>query len=112
MPWRLLPAQFWVAPLSAPGRGGHRIEPPWPDILIGTGRQSVGLSVAVREASSGWTFTVQIQNPAVPLDGFDAVVVPRHDGLSGPNVIQTLGALNGVTPEALAAARARFAPSS
>jgi mitochondrial fission protein ELM1 len=110
LPWRWLPPRFWVAPLSAPGRGGDRIEPPWPDILIATGRQSVGLSVAVREASDGSTFTVQIQNPAIPLEGFDAVVVPRHDELSGPNVIRTLGALNGVTPESLAAARARFAP--
>jgi mitochondrial fission protein ELM1 len=110
LPWRWLPPQFWLAPLAAPGRGGDRIEPPWPDILIATGRQSVGLSVAVRKASNGWTFTVQIQNPAIAPGNFDAVVVPRHDGLSGPNVIQTLGAMNGVVAESLTAARARFAP--
>ena len=108
-PWRYLPPRFWFAPMRALGPGSDRLEPPWPDLLIGTGRQSVALSIAVRRLSRGRTFTVQIQNPAVPLDNFDLVVAPLHDRLEGPNVISTRGSLTGVTAERLAAAARRFA---
>lgn len=108
-PWRSLPPLFWLNPLSATAANSDPVQPPWPDLLIATGRQTVALSRAVRKASSGRTFTVQIQNPAVPLDGFDLVVTPRHDRLGGPNVIETFGALNRVRPQAVEAASREFA---
>jgi mitochondrial fission protein ELM1 len=74
------------------------LEPPWPDLLIATGRHSVAASLLVRKLSEGHSFTVQLQNPVIALSHFDLVVVPRHDNLSGPNVIATRGALNRVTP--------------
>jgi len=37
------------------------------------------------------------------------VVTPEHDGLSGPNVISTVGSMHGVNAQALAAAREDFA---
>ena len=40
---------------------------------------------------------------------FDQVVVTRHDGLAGPNVIVTRTALHQATPARLAAARAEWA---
>jgi mitochondrial fission protein ELM1 len=42
------------------------------------------------------------------VSAFDRVIVPRHDRLSGPNVIDTLGALNGLGPETIAAAAERW----
>jgi hypothetical protein len=108
VPWRWLPPQLWLSPLSAPGAGGDRPEAPWPDILIATGRQTVALACAIRSASAGRTFTIQIQDPRVPPRRFDVVVAPRHDRLSGENVVVTEGALHRVTPERLTAARERF----
>ena len=62
-----------------------------------------------REGGGG-TFTVQLQNPVIDPSRFDLVVVPRHDTLSGKNVMTTRGALHRVTPEMLATEGAKFAP--
>ena len=103
-PWSLLPPQLWLAPFSAPGPGSDPLAPPWPDLLIAAGRQSVALSIAIKQASGGRCFTVQLLDPRVDPANFDMVVAPKHDGLEGTNVIVTRGALNRVTPERLAAA--------
>lgn len=83
---------------------GNPLSPPWPDLLIATGRASVPASLYVRQASAAAgkaTFTVQLQNPIISPRFFDLVVVPQHDGLVGPNVLTTRGALHRVTPELL-----------
>ncbi len=100
----------WRRLLPGLRSGDYGLRPPWPRLLIASGRQSVAPALAVGRASRGATFTVQIQNPRVALDRFDLVVVPEHDGLVGPNVVTTLGSLHGVTPARLAAAREVFAP--
>jgi len=109
-PWKYLPPQLWPRPLSAPGPGGDRLEPPWPDLLIASGRQAVAPAIAIREAAGGATVTVQIQNPTVDPARFDLVITPAHDGLGGPNVLSTLGAMHGVTAARLEEAARRFAP--
>jgi mitochondrial fission protein ELM1 len=80
-------------------------------VLIASGRQTVAPSMAIRRAGGGRTFTVQIQNPVVDPAAFDVVVAPRHDRLTGPNVIETVGGLNRVTEARLGAAAARFGPA-
>lgn len=110
-PWRWLPAPLWLTPFAALGPRSDPLAPPWPALLIGCGRMSVPLSVAVRRASAGRTFTVQLQKPEVSPACFDLVVPPRHDGLAGENVIVTVGALNRATPERLAAEARRVGPS-
>ena len=47
----------------------------------------------------------------MPLDRFDIVIAPRHDGLKGPNVITTLGSLHGLTDAKLKDAAETFGPS-
>jgi mitochondrial fission protein ELM1 len=86
------------------------IAPPWPDVLIATGRHSVAASLAVRSASPR-TFRIQIQNPGVRARLFDLVAAPAHDRLSGENVLSCRGALHRATPGRLASEAARFAPS-
>ncbi len=108
-PWRWLPPQFWFAPLSAPGPDGDPLAPPWPDLLIASGRKSAAPAKAIRRASGGKTFTVQVQNPVMAPHHFDLVVAPRHDRLEGSNVISTTGSLHGLTAEVLARESARFA---
>lgn len=113
-PWCWLPPALWPFPFAALGPASDRLAPPWPRVLIAVGRRSVAFSMAVRRAARGATFTVQIQNPKVALSNFDVVVAPKHDAVAGPNVIETMGATHGITPETLAEAaersRARLAP--
>ena len=110
-PWSWLPPRLWFAALSAPGPRGDPLAPPWPDLLIACGRRTAALSAAIRAAGRGRTFAVQILDPKLPPDRFDVVVAPRHDRLTGANVIATLGVLNRVTPERLADAAQRAAAS-
>ena len=90
------------------------ITPPWPDILIATGRASVPASLYARRMSKKdggrGTFTVQIQNPVIDPSRFDLVVVPRHDALTGKNVMTTRGSLHRVTPEMLKREAEKFQP--
>jgi mitochondrial fission protein ELM1 len=109
-PWRHLMPGLWLKPFAALDLRGDSLVPPWPDLLIASGRVTVALSVAIRRASQGKTFTVQIQSPAVWLDRFDLIIAPAHDRLEGANIVSTTGGLHRVTPERLAAAAATIAP--
>ena len=110
-PWKYLPPQLWCCALHAAGPGSDPLQPPWPDLLIATGRPTVAVARAIRLASGGKTFTVQIQNPGIAPRHFDLVVAPQHDRLQGANVICTHGALHRVTAARLAAEAQRLAPS-
>jgi uncharacterized protein len=101
-----LPPTLWPNPLS--GNAGDVLAPPWPHVLISSGRGSVAAALAVRRASGGKIFTVHIQTPYVHPSHFDVVVIPQHDSLRGDNVLVTRTALHGVTQERLAAAAQCF----
>jgi uncharacterized protein len=109
-PWRWLPASLVRAPLAALGPKGDRLTPPWPDLWIASGRQTVPLTRDMRHLSGGRTFTVQIQDPAIDPAAIDLIVTPEHDRLRADNVLTTRGSLGRVTPDRLAAAAAAFAP--
>ena len=110
-PWSWLPPALRPGALRDPGPGGDHLRAPWPDLLIACGRQSVAPAMAIRRAGAGACFTVQLLDPRTPPERFDVVVAPRHDGLLGANVIDTIGALHRVTPERLSEAADRFAAS-
>lgn len=99
LPWRLIPPA---------ARTGDPIDAPYPDIWIAAGRATLPLSTRMLTWSAGKTFVVQAQDPRAPLDRFDLVIPPEHDGLTGPNVVPTLGAPNRITAEKLALDLARF----
>ena len=107
-PWAWLPPQLWLAPLAAVSEHGRRLAPPWPDLVIGCGRNTAAPSLAIRRASGGRTIAAQIQDPGVGRGEFDLMVVPEHDRLRGPRVITSKGALHRVTATKLAAAPKRF----
>jgi len=90
--------------------GGTDIQPPWPDIMIATGRTSVVASLYVKRAAGSRTFVVQLQNPRLSLKSFDRVIAPAHDELTGDNVIQTIGAMHRVTPRLLNSEAIKWAP--
>jgi mitochondrial fission protein ELM1 len=109
-PWRWLPAAWWPRPLAAQRRNADPLTPPWPDLIITAGRTGFAPAVEIRRRAAGKTLLVAIQNPRMQLDLFDLIVVPAHDGLSGPNVLVTDGAPHRITPARLAAAAAAWAP--
>ena len=106
-PWSWLPAHRQLPGLLRHGIK-ERLGQPWPDILISCGRRSAAVSVAVRRAAGGETFTVHVQDPRAPAGYFDLVAPPHHDGLAGPNVVATRAALHRVTPDKLAVAAAEW----
>lgn len=115
---RIRVRQPWdaLAPRLLPGAhaairdaDGATLAPPWPDIAIGCGRRAALVTRALRGWSAGRTFTVQILDPRIDTDAFDAVVAPQHDGVAGANVIHSIGALNPVDAGWLAKGRMRFA---
>lgn len=108
-PWR------WLAPRCLPGamRGfdpslARRLHGPWPDLVIGCGRQAALAVRLVAHASAGACRSVQILDPRIAPRHYSAVLAPQHDRLRGPNVIALLGGLNRVDDAWLAQARAEF----
>jgi len=109
-PWTWLPADNWPSPLSAlPAKQRTLLQPPWPTVWIAAGRRSAAFSRAVRDWSGGRTLTVQILDPHIAPDNFDLLVTPAHDGVTGPNVIQTIGSPSYFSPHTIEDAGQAFA---
>ena len=104
-PWALLPGGLVPMPLSALDPSGDRLEPPWPRLVVGCGRRSIGPALAVKHASGGRTLAAYVQNPEFAGAKFDLVAAMPHDRVRGTNVVAVPTALNRVTPERLAEAQ-------
>lgn len=107
--WRMLAPHSVGSPFLHVTQASDRLQPPWPRLLIGCGRQGIPFSRAIRRASGGRTLTVQCQDPRINGANFDLVIPPEHDGLAGPTVFPIIGSPNRITPDRLAASRADFA---
>lgn len=97
-PWRWLTPYVKGFEEYAFSRKGSPIKGPWPQLLIASGRRSLPAVFAARRAMGDKITIIQLQDPKCDLSWFDLVAAPKHDMLEGPNVIQTLGALNKITP--------------
>ena len=107
-PWRQLsPWLGWHS--SALASDSDRIEPPYPDILIASGRKSIGAALHIKRQSGNKTFLVQVQDPRYNPKHFDLVVALQHDPTRGDNVITTTAAMHRVTPEKIDAEKKKFA---
>ncbi len=107
-PWARLPGGLLPMPLSALDPSGSVLEPPWPRLIVGCGRRSIGPALAVKRASGGRTLAAYVQNPELARAKFDLVAAMPHDRVSGPNVVAVPTALHRVTPERLAGARGEW----
>lgn len=103
------PVYHFLAPYG-PAAPDRNFAPPWPDIIISSGRQSVPYAKMVKRKSKGSVFSVFVQSPVIDAKHFDLICVPAHDTLRGRNVLATLTGPNSLTREALAAARDEFTP--
>ncbi|MBV8121609.1 MAG: mitochondrial fission ELM1 family protein [Alphaproteobacteria bacterium] len=107
-PWSILPPQLWPLSRRTVRDGEARLGPPWPDLVIGCGRNTVVPALAIRRAAGRSIFLAQVQDPRIKRSEFDLLVVPEHDRLRGPNVIVSRGAMHRVTQVLLATERSRF----
>lgn len=94
-----------IDPAERPTAPGSPLAPPFPDVLIASGRRAVPYMRHVRRASEGRTFTIFLKDPRVSARIADVLWVAAHDSLRGPNVIVSLAAPHLVSAEALQAAR-------
>lgn len=104
MPWG--PIDFRERP-SAPD---SPIAPPYPDLLIASGRRAVPYLRFVKRASGGQTFTVFLKDPRTGPGTADFIWSPDYDRLRGPNVLTTLTPPHRVSADKIAAARAKPDP--
>lgn len=107
-PWASLPGGLLPMPLSALDPSGDSLAPPWPRLIVGCGRRSIGPALAVKRASGGSTLTAYVQNPELARAKFDLVAAMPHDRVSGRNVVAVPTALHRVTPQRLAEAQAEW----
>jgi mitochondrial fission protein ELM1 len=65
------------------------IEPPWPDLVIGTGYGSVPVARHIRKQSGGRTKLVHIGNPRENIDDFDLqITTPQYAREAAPNMLE------------------------
>ncbi len=106
LPWWLnwFPRR-WLTPESdISGRSPDQ----WPDLWIAAGRATLPLSIRAKRWSGGKTYVVQIQDPRVPPQMFDLVIPPKHDRLSGDNILSITGSPHRVTSQRLVSEYERF----
>jgi mitochondrial fission protein ELM1 len=108
-PWRQLSPWLCFGHEHALAAGSDPIDAPYPDLLIASGRKSIGIALHIKKQSGGKTFLVQVQDPRISPKHFDLVIVPQHDPTRGDNVLVTTGSLHRVTPEKIAAEKSKFA---
>lgn len=97
--WNSIPPIFTPNSIAIQSPLSDVFSPPWPDILISSGRTTANISAAIRNLSQNKTKTIYIQNPKIPPDNFDLIIAPEHDNLKGDNIIRTTGSLNILTQE-------------
>jgi hypothetical protein len=100
-----------VARKERVGAPGQLFAPPWPDVVIATGRQSIPYLRAIRRQAGVATYTIVLQDPRTGGRTADLIWVPAHDKLRGPNVVTTPTAPHPFTPERFASLRATMPPA-
>lgn len=107
-PWRGLPSGRLILRGLEPG--SDEIVPPWPDLIVSSGRRSALIAREAKRRAMGAPLLVHVQDPRTGVADFDLIVAMDHDGLSGPNVLRVATALHDVTPARLAAAAKVWRP--
>jgi mitochondrial fission protein ELM1 len=105
-PWSWATPFGPIDPKEAPHRPQSPIAPPYPDLIVASGRRAVPYVRRVRAETAGRTFTAFMKDPYTGVRTADLIWVPEHDTLAGPNVIKTPLTPHRVTAAKLAAARA------
>jgi uncharacterized protein len=79
------------------------LRPPWPDLVVATGKRTAPVALWIRQQSGGHSKLVQLGRPRMALRSFDLVVTTPQYGLpAAPNVVEI--ALPLTIPKTVAAA--------
>ncbi|MBZ6078137.1 mitochondrial fission ELM1 family protein [Microvirga puerhi] len=95
-----------IDPRERPAAHNSPLLPPFPDLLIGSGRRAVPYLRFVKHASGGRTYTVFLKDPRTGPKAADFIWAPSYDRIRGPNVLNTLTPPHRVSAARLASARA------
>lgn len=108
---RRLPNLLLGASLASVDRAASDpLNPPWPDLVLASGRKSVPAALWIRRASGGRTRLVQIGRPRAPFELFDLIVATPQARLPlRDNVLPVAAPLAGLDPARVEAARAAWA---
>jgi mitochondrial fission protein ELM1 len=68
----------------------QKLSPPWPDLIVATGRRTATVALWIKQQSGGRTKLVQIGRPRLPTDKFDLVVTTSQYGLPAAGNVMTL----------------------
>jgi uncharacterized protein len=79
-----------------------------PKIIISSGRKTAPLALFLKKYYHA-DFTIHIMNSGGNLNKFDLVILPKHDRISGKNIITSIGSLNRVNDELMADDYKKFA---
>jgi len=104
--WGVLSPWGPVGPSERLGQPGSEFAPPWPDVVIATGRASIPYVRAIRRKAGPRTYTIVLQDPKTGANTADLIWVPEHDKRRGANVITTPTAPHSFSQNRLAALRA------
>ena len=109
------PFSWWLPfgptdPREWESRPDSPISPPYPDIVIASGRRAAGYLRRVKRRSGGRTFTVFLKDPRTGPDAADLIWVPEHDRLRGRNVLVTPTSPHRFSSAKLAALRTETLP--
>jgi mitochondrial fission protein ELM1 len=78
------------------------LAPPWPDVVLASGRRAAPVALWIKKQSGNRTRLVHLGRPRAPLDWFDLVVAAPQYGLpAAPNVLHVDLPLNEVAPDRL-----------
>lgn len=77
------------------------IAPPYPDLIIASGRHSVPYVKSIQKATAGKCRAVFMKYPGCDVSSLGLAWMPDHDQRHGPHIINTLTSPHLVTPERL-----------
>jgi uncharacterized protein len=105
-------------PIDPKDRADHAQSPlhgPLPDIVIASGRRTVPYVRYLKRRADlsragAALLTVYLKDPRIGKRAADLIWVPQHDRLRGDNVVVTLTSPHRISPERLAAERAKPPP--
>jgi len=82
---------------SRPGTPATLVNQTKPDIIIGAGHKTH--KAVLLAAKHFKAFSTLVMKPSLPLSWFNAIICPKHDGLSdSKRILNTNGAINKITP--------------
>lgn len=93
---RLTPPWSWLAPFG-PGHLSRFLAPPYPDLVIASGRQAIPAARALARLPRPRPFVVVLHDPRVNPAAFDLVWVNDHDYLRRPGLARADNVIHSPT---------------